>query len=111
MFVDQTFDAQVSQDITAVNNKNFVTNPVLEVFDSSARLHQVWLKHKFELRTLVGVIGKQYRKFFGQMLSVDLELFDAGLPQMVNSESDQRLSKNGQQRFRPGVRERAKPCP
>ena len=42
MFFDQAIDRQVSQDITAVNDKNFVSDLLLDVFDASTGLQQIW---------------------------------------------------------------------
>ena len=62
MFFHQAFNRQVGQDITAVNDKGFVPDLGLNVFDASSGLQQIRFMHQLERRPVIFAFRETERK-------------------------------------------------
>src|SRR5450755_3370222 len=83
VFFDQPVERQVGQDSAAIDDKNFIPNSMLNVFDPSSRLQQVRLLYQLERDPAIFVLWELGRKFRRQMVRVNPETFNASLSQMV----------------------------
>src|SRR6266404_1438812 len=100
VFVNQRPQTNVGQQIAAISNERLSTELGFDIFDAAASFQQNGFMDEIDRDLAVAIFRKRLRKLFRQPVSVDENLFNADVDQMVEGKSDQGLLENGNERFR-----------
>ena len=99
MIVDHASNRQIGQDVRVVNEKWIVAEGLGDICNSPGSFEKDWFMAKFDLAIAISRLWEKFGKTLRPMVRVDEKFLHAGIDQVIEGKSDERLLKDRHQRF------------